>query len=225
MGMKHIMDTLKVSKLSYKGKVLGCRVAVNHKVIKGVFDIELPLAKELGVVKYYNMGVINLIAQGNLLISKQEIEKNVVIKEINGNEAKLKAVLQELDKTQLNTDDILISKISKKLLTKYRKENKEHGTLKTYQGHLYRGIDLYNDIDTELMKAKHNTNNTWGIKNEIAQTIKLEFEKVGFLCFDLLGFEDEMSGDDLLDSIFLFVNNECALIREIPKTKQVSNIG
>ena len=73
-----MMDELRVFKLGYKGKIIGYRVAVKSDVLKGVYDLTSDEAKAIGIDKFYSEKVINLIPQGHLLVSKQEIEQNII---------------------------------------------------------------------------------------------------------------------------------------------------
>lgn len=208
------MSKLKVFKLGYNGKILGFRVAVKSNILNGVFDLTTEEAKEIGVDKFYSEKVINLIPQGNLLVSKQEIEQNIIIKDIKGNEAKLKEVINSLstakkDKPNKAYEDFAVEK----LCTKYIGLG-----VKQYSAIQYIGVNIYSDIKAHLVNCGYNGNSD--IVNKIKDKIDIFFKRRGFEGCDMQGFEDEMSGDEVLDHVFLLVgNSDYVYIKQVADVK------
>lgn len=207
------MEELKVFKLGYKGKILGYRVAVKSSVLKGVFDLTSEEAKAIGVDKFYSEKVINLIPQGKLLVSKQEIEQNIIIKDISGNEDKLKQVVNNLNNGTQKPNKVYESAVIDKLCKKYM-----NGKIKQYADIQYIGINIYRDIRGELLSKGYK--GSPDIINTIKDKIDIFFARRGFEGCDIKGFEDEMSGDNTLDTVFLLANSEYVYLKTVEVSKK-----
>lgn len=208
-----MMDELRVFKLGYKGKIIGYRVAVKSDVLKGVYDLTSDEAKAIGIDKFYSEKVINLIPQGHLLVSKQEIEQNIIIKDIKGKEGKLRQVVNNLNNTAQKPTKVYESAVIDKLCKKYM-----DGKIKQYADIQYIGINIYRDIRGELVSKGYK--GSPDIINTIKDKIDIFFARRGFEGCDIKGFEDEMSGDDTLDTVFLLANSEYVYLKTVEVSKK-----